>query len=125
MLVFPATLTAGECESIRSQAPGWPEAPVAVMPEPSEPVRRASTRSVVRNAQAEWLYRRITEVFLAANRTYGFAIDDTVNDVLFVAYGEKGFFGWHTDLGSGGECTRKLSMSLLLDGPGSYAGGGL
>jgi PKHD-type hydroxylase len=125
VLVFPAALTAGECESIRSQAPSWSEAPVAVVPEPSQPVRRAMTRSVVRNAQTAWLYQRITKVFLDANEIYGFAIDDTVNDVLLVAYGEQGFFGWHTDLGSGAECTRKLSMSVLLDGPGAYAGGGL
>jgi PKHD-type hydroxylase len=123
--VYPGTLTESECARVRSQASLWPELHVGLEPAPSEPIRVASTRTVVLNAETEWVFARISQAFHAANRIYGFAIDDAVSDVLFVAYEVNGFLGWHTDLGNGDECTRKLSMSILLDGPGSYSGGGL
>lgn len=123
--VFPAILTEAECRRVVLDSSAWPEEPVGIGPEPSEPIRRATTRFVTRAADTEWLFSRITGVFLAANNTFGFAIDGAIERILFVTYGLNGFLGWHTDLGDGEECTRKLSMSILLNGPDTHTGGGL
>jgi PKHD-type hydroxylase len=41
-----------------------------------------------------------------------------------VRYAAGDGFGWHTDLGDGAASTRKLSVSVQLSDPESYAGGG-
>lgn len=123
--VFPDTLTERECQEIRALAANWPEEPVGIEPAPYVPIRRATTRYVARGPDTEWLFARMREVFVAANRTFEFAIDDDVEQILFVTYGVGGFLDWHTDLGGGAESTRKLSMSIMLHGPDDYSGGGL
>jgi len=123
--VFPGTLTENECGQIRALAAGWREEAVGIEPAPSKPIRSATTRYVARSPETDWLFARLTQVFVNANRTFGFSIDDAVEQILFVTYGVDGFIDWHTDLGNGGECTRKLSMSILLDDRDTYGGGGL
>ena len=123
--VFPGTLTEGECRDIRALAASWREERIGIEPAPSQPIRRATTRYVARGAGTEWIFARMREVFVAANQTFAFAIDRDVEEILFVTYGVDGFLDWHTDLGSGEESTRKLSMSIMLHGPDDYEGGGL
>jgi PKHD-type hydroxylase len=123
--VFPGTLTERECRDIRALAASWREEAVGIEPAPSKPIRRATTRYVARGPETEWIFARMKQAFVAANQIFEFAIDDDVEQILFVTYGADDFLDWHTDLGSGEESTRKLSMSIMLHGPDDYDGGGL
>lgn len=78
--------------------------------------------------EAEWLFRRLTDVILRANEDY-FNFDlAEIEHLQFTVYDREGdHYDWHRDMlpQMPGRMIRKLSFSLLLDDPQDYQGGDL
>jgi PKHD-type hydroxylase len=76
---------------------------------------------------AEWLFRRVTDIVLAANEKY-FKFDLTeIEHLQYTIYHKGDHYDWHKDMlpQTPGHAIRKLSFSLLLDDPQDYKGGDL
>jgi PKHD-type hydroxylase len=72
----------------------------------------------------DWLYRRLTDVAMLANKEY-FNFDlNSIEPVQFTVYNEGDFYGKHTDYGQTAAC-RKLSFTIQLTDPSKYEGGDL
>ena len=124
-LIFADALSRAECAQIRELAATLPLSDVGYYPEPRRPIRRASTRIIECNGEHCWIRERLLAHARCANEHFAFTIQDDVGPVLYVSYGPGDFFDWHTDLGSGAESTRKISVSVQLTSPEEYDGGGL
>jgi PKHD-type hydroxylase len=76
-------------------------------------------------AHTGWLYDRVGELFIQANRAFGFELSGMVEPVMAACYSEGDYFDWHLDAGPELAANRKLSMSILLARPETYEGGDL
>jgi predicted 2-oxoglutarate/Fe(II)-dependent dioxygenase YbiX len=77
---------------------------------------------------AEWLFRKLTDVIIRANEDY-FQFDiSEIEHLQYTVYDRKNdHYDWHRDMlpQMPGRNIRKLSFSLLLDDPKDYKGGDL
>jgi PKHD-type hydroxylase len=77
---------------------------------------------------AEWLFRRLTDVIIKANEDY-FQFDiSEIEHLQYTVYNRKDdHYDWHRDMlpQMPGRNIRKLSFSLLLDDAKNYKGGDL
>ena len=79
------------------------------------------------SAENQWLFRTLTDVIMAANKTF-FRFDINSIEVLqYTNYYEGGFYRQHIDITSNAGSTgiRKLSFSLQLTDEEDYVGGNL
>jgi PKHD-type hydroxylase len=88
-------------------------------------LRRTSERSVPRNREFSWIYKRLNKLAREANdNAYRFALDERMT-MHVLEYSPDGFFDWHMDLGVGPTASRKLSLVTFLTPPEQYEGGEL
>src|SRR5688572_8082570 len=92
---------------------------------PDRKVRYAEARWLDRTTETDFLFARLEELFLIANRQFGFDLSGFREPVLHVSYPVDAHFTWHTDTGPGLPKSRKISMSVLLSDPRDYQGGAL
>lgn len=78
------------------------------------------------NESSRWLYEKIAEYAIAANRDmWNFDIWGYFDELQYTTYyGDGGHYDWHADLGPK-ISNRKLSCVLQLSDPGEYEGGDL
>ena len=72
-----------------------------------------------------WLYHKIGALFNEVNAQCGFELLGLIEPLQYATYGASQHFDWHIDLGSGGACVRKLSMTVQLTDESEYQGGDL
>ena len=99
--------------------------------EASRPRRRTTARDadlVFLDIEPEthWIYERLGQVVDGANKRFWQFDLDSCEMAQFTRYGVGQFHAWHMDLGVvGDERRRKLSLTVQLSDPDSYAGGDL
>ena len=75
--------------------------------------------------QYKWIYDRIWQMALAVNKIYKIDIDSfELAQIAYYDEKESGHFDWHSDNGPT-SMRRKLSISIPLNDPSEYEGGGL
>jgi PKHD-type hydroxylase len=77
------------------------------------------------HADTHWLYHKIGALFNEVNAECGFELLGLIEPLQYATYGASQHFDWHIDLGSGGACVRKLSMTVQLSDGSAYEGGDL
>ncbi len=90
--------------------------------------RDAETHFVENTPQTQWLFERLFNAAVEANRKYWqFDITGFFQPLQLVRYRgeEKQHYAWHLDIGSGFDTGRKISISLQLSNPADYDGGEL
>ena len=74
---------------------------------------------------SHWLYHKIALLFNEVNAHCRFELLGLVDALQYTTYGASQHFDWHTDIGSGDTCVRKLSMTIQLSDGSEYQGGDL
>ena len=72
-----------------------------------------------------WLYRRVGEIFEAANERFRFRLCGLIESIMVVEYEQGDAFDWHLDSGPSLAANRKLSLSIQLSASADYDGGRL
>ncbi len=72
-----------------------------------------------------WLYEKLWQVFLSANRWYAFNLSGFIDELQYTLYEAGDGFDWHLDTGSGQTSTRKISVSVQLADESNYTDGDL
>lgn len=92
-------------------------------------IRRADIVWLTDGPETGWVMMRLAELVARANRErFGFALDGFDEAIQLTRYSSAiaGFYDWHVDRGASGlAARRKLSITIQLDPPGAYEGGGL
>lgn len=74
----------------------------------------------------EWIYDKLSAACIQANTgRYKFDITGFQTELQLASYGQRNFFDWHMDFGTGDLSNRKLSISVQLSDPDEYEGGEL
>jgi len=97
------------------------------MVRPGVMARRCATAWLERHHDTSWIYQRIVDAVLEANKSYRFDIVGMMDPLQFLRYdGASGDeIAWHLDCGEGANTTRKLSLTVQLSDPAEYDGGDL
>ncbi len=93
----------------------------------NQSIRSAQIAWLDEESEAGWVFARMTDTVLAANRQH-FQFDLTEFaervQVAFYDAGQLGHFDWHIDIGAGTfAAKRKLTLVAQLSDPSSYSGG--
>jgi PKHD-type hydroxylase len=74
----------------------------------------------------EWVYDKLSAACIQANTArYKFEITGFQTQLQLASYGQRNFFDWHMDFGTGDLSNRKLSITVQLSDPDEYEGGEL
>ena len=110
---------------------GWDSARVEARSNPTErqvatTVRETQRTHVVSNPQTQWMYNRLAETVERVNgETWQLRISH-MEPLQLLRYPVGGHYDWHTDLGAKGILSlRKVSVTVLLNGPDQFEGGQL
>jgi PKHD-type hydroxylase len=123
-LIFTGIFSAEDCQRILGLSDARRERPGTMMyAKPN--IRKSSIAWIDIQADSEWLYEKIWQIFLAVNRWFKFDLLGLVDEIQFAKYSVGDRFGWHLDAGGGQASTRKLSMSVQLSNGEEYSGGDL
>ena len=122
-VVHAGVLDAAECERVKAMAEkrGFSPSNSAYGEADS---RRCRSTWLLPEDDAHWLYAKVGACIERANERFGFAVNGFLEPVMVARYGPGDHFDWHLDIGPELAANRKLSVSLLLDPPGEYEGGG-
>jgi PKHD-type hydroxylase len=89
-------------------------------------LRRSRVAWITRDDETGWIFDRLSELVVRANRTWGFDVDGFEEDLQYTVYDEPGsFYTWHQDGLDGDVATRKLAVVVQLTPPEQYEGGEL
>jgi PKHD-type hydroxylase len=126
---FPNVFSAEECQRLINLPIPAVDAGIDARSPGGERVdydfRRTRDRAVPPDAAHAWIYQRLGNLAVAANReAYHFQLNQVMT-VNVLEYNPEGFFDWHVDLGVGLYSERKLSMVTFLTPPEEYEGGEL
>lgn len=125
-----AMFSAVECDQIIrfARAQDFAEAGL-VRGQQNESIRVARIAWLDEEGEAGWVFRRVVDTVLAANRAhFGFALTEFAERAQVACYeAEEGsHFDWHSDIGAGTfAAKRKLTLVAQLSDPADYAGGAL
>lgn len=88
--------------------------------------RDSSITFLGQESESDWIYRRLLQVTQDTNRRFWNFVIDGAEKIQFARYGPDQHYDWHMDLGSQGPAMyRKLSLTVQLSDPASYADGDL
>jgi PKHD-type hydroxylase len=74
----------------------------------------------------EWIYDKLSAACIQANTgRFKFDITGFQTELQLASYGQRNFFDWHMDFGTGDLSNRKLSITVQLSDPDEYEGGEL
>lgn len=85
----------------------------------------SSTIDIPQIPPNEWIFRKLLNVALDANRGYFNFQVSSLHDTRRHIYKPGDFHEWHVDIGVGEASTRKLSLVAFLSPRSSYEGGDL
>lgn len=87
--------------------------------------RDSQVRFLWPGSEMDWLFDKLEAALTELNKSYGFRISGFYEGAQVASYGPGGHYDWHTDLGTGNQSNRKLSMSVQLSSADEYTGGEL
>jgi PKHD-type hydroxylase len=91
-----------------------------------ESLRRSRVAWIGRDESSAWIFDRLSELVVRANRTWRFDIEGFEEDLQYTVYDEPGaFYTWHQDGLDGDVATRKMALVVQLTPPDEYEGGDL
>lgn len=97
--------------------------------EVNDNIRRARIAWLDSDGDAAWVFGRLVDTVIAANRShFGFDLTEFAEKMQVAWYdaGDGGHFDWHVDIGDGQfAIRRKLTLVVQLSADGSYSGGDL
>lgn len=89
-------------------------------------LRRSRVAWIARDDDSAWVFDRLSQLVVRANRTWRFDLAGFEEDLQYTIYDEPGaFYTWHQDGLDGDVATRKLALVVQLTDPGTYEGGDL
>lgn len=89
-------------------------------------LRRSRVAWIARSDQTAWLFDRLSELVVRANRTWRFDLSGFDEELQYTLYDEPGaFYTWHQDGLDGEVDTRKLALVVQLTDPSLYDGADL
>ncbi len=89
-------------------------------------LRRSRVAWIPRSDQTAWLFDRLSELVVRANRTWRFDLSGFDEELQYTLYDEPGaFYTWHQDGLDGDVATRKLALVVQLTDPSLYDGADL
>lgn len=127
-IVVPRAFTAAQCDKIVNLGTELQPSTAEVGARDDEiaevdDTRRSKTAWIPYREETAWIYARLADVALRANREYSFDLSGFTEDVQYTVYDEPGaFFDWHQDGLAGEVAVRKLSMVAQLSDPRTYEG---
>lgn len=80
---------------------------------------------LARTEATGWLYEKLADAFVDANRAYRFDLEGMNEPPQLLRYGKGGHLAWHQDVGLGGASVRKLALVVLVSRSDDCAGGAL
>ena len=129
-LPCPRMFTPAECDAIVALADeGEFREAGLVRGRQNRSIRTARTVWLDEDGSAAWVFRRVMETVMGANRSH-FRLDLTefAERAQLARYDgeDTGHFDWHSDIGAGPFAgKRKLTLVAQLSDPGDYDGGAL
>jgi PKHD-type hydroxylase len=87
--------------------------------------RACELRLIERSEMAEWAFVHLEQYIERVNREFGFVLERIEEPLQWLTYREGEHVDWHLDTGVGKAARRKLSITIQLTDPSSYAGGSL
>jgi PKHD-type hydroxylase len=91
-------------------------------------VRSSKIKWIPQEDQWEWVYAKLMEMIVEANKSlWNFDLHSVLDNVQYTEYhaNEEGHYNWHQDLGPGWLSRRKISVTVQLSDPSEYEGGEL
>lgn len=91
-------------------------------------VRSSKIKWIPQNDEWEWLYQKLMEMIVQANKSlWNFDLHSVSDCIQYTEYHaeENGHYEWHQDIGPGWLSKRKISVTVQLAGPDEYEGGEL
>lgn len=89
-------------------------------------LRRSRVAWISRSDQTAWLFDRLSELVVRANRTWRFDLSGFDEELQYTLYDEPGaFYTWHQDGLDGDVASRKLALVVQLTDPSLYDGADL
>ncbi len=116
-------LTPAECKQVIETSRSGPEGKKA--DPPPDGLQCASLQWIFPAAESEWIFAKLESTLADINKGYQFDLKGFFQGAQVVTLADGGEFAWHTDLGSGLDSTRKLSVLVQLNDPAEYDGGEL
>ena len=92
-----------------------------------ESVRKSKIKWLYPNDDSQWLYDKIINMVVEANKTmWNFNLYSVIDSIQYTVYSEGGgHYDWHMDIGPGSISHRKVSVTIQLSDPSEYEGGDL
>ena len=92
-----------------------------------ESVRKSKIKWLYPNDNSQWLYDKIINMVVEANKTmWNFNLYSVIDSIQYTVYSEGGgHYDWHMDIGPGSISHRKVSVTIQLSDPSEYEGGDL
>ena len=84
--------------------------------------RNVQNSAIKPNPETDWIFERISQVIMNANKSYCYDIIGLREGIQFLHYDKDGHYTWHKDTGGGVTSTRKLSAIVQLTDPDTYDG---
>jgi PKHD-type hydroxylase len=92
-----------------------------------ESVRKSKIKWLHPNDDSQWLYDKIINMVVEANKAmWNFNLYSVIDSIQYTVYSEGGgHYDWHMDIGPGSISHRKVSVTIQLSDPSEYEGGDL
>jgi PKHD-type hydroxylase len=92
-----------------------------------ESVRKSKIKWLYPNDDSQWLYDKIINMVVEANKAmWNFNLYSVIDSIQYTVYSEGGgHYDWHMDIGPGSISHRKVSVTIQLSDPSEYEGGDL
>jgi PKHD-type hydroxylase len=89
-------------------------------------LRRSRVAWIGRSEKSAWIFERLSELVVRANRTWKLDLTGFEEDLQYSVYDEPGaFYTWHQDGLDDDVATRKLALVVQLTDPDEYEGADL
>jgi PKHD-type hydroxylase len=122
---IPKFLTSSECDKILKLSEGLLLHSGTVGDIGVADLRNSKIKWLFPDPETDWLFAKLDELALQANRIYQFDLLGFFQGVQIATYAEGGHYGWHIDIGMGKQSNRKLAISVQLSPSDDYEGGDL
>ena len=87
-------------------------------------IRKSNIKWIHYDNKSYWVYDRIQQMVLEANRNWNFNLHSIVDSIQYTEYLEGGgHYDWHIDIGPGSINHRKISITIQLSDSDEYEGG--
>ena len=120
--------TKAELERVYKQVESIPFQKATTFGQSDDSVRSSNVKSIPKTAEWEWLYQRLMNYAVEANRElWDFDLISAIELIQYTEYyaSEGGHYDWHQDIGPGIPSQRKVSITVQLSEDNEYEGGDL